>query len=247
MDRGILLRLTSVLVPWTRTFLDLLFPPRCLVCGAPDEFPLCRACWEHFPRIGLPVCQVCGSPLRGPPELVFTCVPCRAKRPPLRVRAFGRYDGRLREAVHALKYRKCLALADPLGTALAHVVLSDPLLAAADVLVPVPLHPGRYSERGFNQAEEIGRVAARRSGIPLRHLLVRVRPTAPQTELDEEERRRNVRDAFAVRGAAAGLRVLLVDDVVTTGSTLRECARALRRAGARDVYAAVVALTVRDP
>jgi len=179
--------------------------------------------------------------------LVFTCMPCRAKRHLLRVRAFGRYDGRLREAIHALKYGKRLALADPLGTALANVVSGDPILRAADVLVPVPLHPGRWSERGFNQAEELGRVAARRTAIPLRRLVVRVRPTAPQTELDEEERRRNVRDAFAVSGAAAGLRVLLVDDVVTTGSTLRECARALRRAGARDVYAAVVARTVRDP
>jgi ComF family protein len=179
--------------------------------------------------------------------LVFTCMPCRAKRPLLRVRAFGRYDGRLREAIHALKYGKHLALADPLGTALAHVVSGDPVLRTADVLVPVPLHPGRWSERGFNQAEELGRVAARRTGIPFRRLVVRMRPTVPQTELDEEERRRNVRGAFAVSGTAAGLRVLLVDDVVTTGSTLRECARALRRAGARDVYAAVVAMTVRDP
>lgn len=247
MDRKVLGRPIAFLGPWTRALLDLLFPPRCQVCGAPDEFPLCRACWQGFPRIEPPVCPVCGRPLVGPPDLVFTCMPCRRKRPLIRVRAFGRYDGRLREAIHALKYGRNLALADPLGTALAQVVCGDPVLRTADALVPVPLHPRRWSERGFNQAEELARVAARRTGIPLRHLVVRVRPTVPQTELDEEERRRNVRGAFAVRGAATGLRVIVVDDVVTTGSTLRECARALRRAGARDVSAAVVALAVRDP
>lgn len=232
---------------WCETVLELLFPPRCQVCGTPDGFPLCEGCARQLRRIVPPVCQVCGRPLRGPEALVFTCVPCRRPGPIARLRAYGIYDGQLREAVHAFKFRKKAALATPLGHLLAEVVREDPVLSSADAIVPVPLHPRREAERGFNQADELGQVVSRVTGLRLVRGLVRVRPTAPQFELDEAERRRNVRGAFAVRAGVLGLRVLLVDDVVTTGSTLRECARALRRAGSPEVLAAVVAMTVRDP
>ncbi len=232
--------------PWVETVLGLWFPPRCPVCGAAGTFPLCPDCLRRFPRIHPPTCQGCGRPLRGPADLVFTCVPCRRRRSPVRVRAYGLYEGTLREAVHALKYRGRIALAEPLGGALAEAVRGDPLLTAADVLVPVPLHPRREAERGFNQSEELARALARRARIPLLRALARVRPTVPQVDLPEAERRRNVRGAFAVRLAVGGLRVVLVDDVVTTGSTLAECARTLRRAGVEVVGAVVVAMAVRD-
>ncbi len=190
---------------------------------------------------------MCGRPLRGPPDLAFTCVPCRHRRDPLRVRAFGRYEGALREAVHALKYRGKLGLVEPLGWGLAEVVAQEPRLCGVDAVVPVPLHPRREAQRGFNQAEELARVVSARLGRPVRRALVRVRDTPSQTELDEEQRRRNVREAFAVRGRVGGLRLLLVDDVVTTGSTLGECAAVLRRAGAEDVCAVAVAMVVPDP
>jgi ComF family protein len=178
---------------------------------------------------------------------VFTCIPCREiKRHPVeRVRAFGIYDGRLREAIHGLKYDGKIALAQPLGKMLGDAIGADPVLQAADVVVPVPLHRWREGERGFNQAEEVARIVAARCGVPLRRLLVRRRATQWQTDLEESERRANVRDAFAVRGDARYARVLLIDDVVTTGNTLAECARTLRRAGVAAVCAATVAMTVR--
>lgn len=153
----------------------------------------------------------------------------------------------MRDALHALKYRGRVALADPLGQALAEVVREDPILSAADALVPVPLHPRREAERGFNQSEELAKVVARQTGIPLLRTLVRVRPTAPQVGLPEVERRGNVRGAFAVRGPVRALRVLLVDDVITTGSTLAECARTIRGAGGEVVGAVTVAMALRDP
>lgn len=238
---------TEAVEPWWRTALDLVFPPRCQVCGAPDQFPLCRGCWSAFPRIVPPVCQVCGRPLRGPPDLVFTCVPCRHCRPLVRVRAFGRYEGGLRDAVHALKYRGKLALAEPLGRALGELVAAEELLAGTDGIAPVPLHKRRQADRGFNQAEEMAHPLGRLLGKPVVRALIRVRDTRSQTELDEEERRSNVRDAFRVCGEVRGMRLLLVDDVVTTGSTLRECARVLKAAGAADVCAVTVAMATHDP
>ncbi len=236
--------LAGILRPWWMAAVDLLFPPRCQVCGTPEAFPLCERCWLEFPRIERPVCQVCGRPLRGPPDLLFVCVPCRHRRNPLRVRAFGRYEGRLRDAVHALKYRGRLALADPLGCALAQLLAQDAREAAPDALVPVPLHPRREARRGFNQAEELARAVGRYLHRPARRVLVRVRDTPSQTELDEDERRRNVRGAFAVRESVRGLRLVLVDDVVTTGSTLAECAAALRAAGAAEVLGVALAMAL---
>jgi ComF family protein len=241
MGGAVLEALARRLLPWWQAAADLLFPPRCQVCGRPDAFPLCGPCWLSFPRIRPPVCEVCGRPLRGPPDLRFVCVPCRHRRQGLRVRAFGRYEGPLREAVHALKYKGRLALAQPLGRALAEVVWTDEALGRADVLVPVPLHPRREAQRGFNQSEELARVLARCTGLPVHRALRRVRDTPSQTELGEDERRRNVRGAFEARGCVRGLRVVLVDDVVTTGSTLSECATVLRAAGAAEVCAVAVA------
>lgn len=163
------------------------------------------------------------------------------------MRAFGLYEGRLRDALHAFKYRRRIALADPLGQVLAAVVRGDPVLSAADALVPVPLHPSRERERGFNQAEELAKVLARQTGIPLLRALVRVRPTVPQVDLSEAERRSNVRGAFSVRAPVRGLRAVLVDDVRTTGSTLAECARTLRKGGGKVVGAVTVAMALRDP
>ncbi len=236
--------LAGILRPWWVAAVDLLFPPRCQVCGRAGAFPVCEGCWLDFPRIERPVCQVCGRPLRGPRELVFVCVPCRRRRNRLRVRAFGRYEGRLREAVHALKYRGRLALAGPLGRALAELLVTDPLLKTPDLLVPVPLHPRREAQRGFNQAEELAREVGRYLNTPARRVLARVRDTPSQTELDEDERRRNVRGAFVVREPVRGLRLVLVDDVVTTGSTLAECAAVLQAAGAAEVVGVALAMAL---
>ncbi len=161
--------------------------------------------------------------------------------------SFGPYSGTLRDLVRELKYRKRRRVADRF----AEMIGSDPqaaeLLADGGVLVPVPLHPRRCRERGFNQSELLASALARRSSLPIApRALVRRRDTPTQTGLSAAQRRDNVRGAFAIRERAkvAGRIVVLVDDVLTTGATARECAAALLGAGARSVRVLTVARVV---
>jgi ComF family protein len=150
----------------------------------------------------------------------------------------------VREAIHALKFRGHRALARPLADLVAEAPPPGLPVAGVDLLVPVPLHPQRRAQRGFNQAELLARRLARRWGKPHRaDVLARVRLTRPQTELAPEERRANVRGAFLVRRPelVAGRHVLLVDDVLTTGATVEACVLALREAGAGPVGVVTVA------
>jgi len=230
-----------------RGFVDVLFPPACQVCQTRGDFPLCAGCRAGFPLIRPPVCQKCGRPLRGPPDLTFTCIPCRHRRTHFAyARAAGVYDGPLREAIHALKFGGRQALAEPLGRLIAEVVATDPRMRV-DLVVPVPLHPARLRERGFNQAELLAAEVAGYLSIPLRPTaLRRVRVTPAQTGLGREDRRANVRGAFRSREPLEASTILLVDDVMSTGSTGIECAHALRHGGARQVVVATVALAVLD-
>ncbi|MEW6542646.1 MAG: ComF family protein [Nitrospirota bacterium] len=150
----------------------------------------------------------------------------------------------LREAIHLLKYRGKVALAATLGDLMGTAMDQLP---AFDLLVPVPLHPTRLKEREFNQSLLLADRLNRRLRLPLSYdNLLRVRRTDPQTELTRSARLKNLRRAFAVRrpGDIEGKRILLVDDVLTTGTTVNECAKALRRAGAADVYVYTLARTV---
>jgi ComF family protein len=161
--------------------------------------------------------------------------------------AIGVYDGALRAIIHALKYEGRRSLARPLAARIRDRCRAA--LDGADLVVPVPLHPSRRRQRGFNQALDL----SRRLGLPVAQALRRVRATGSQTELSEEERRRNVRAAFApsrrwwIVNRIAGKVVVLVDDVSTTGATLNECALALKRLGAHEVRAVTAARVATSP
>jgi ComF family protein len=164
-------------------------------------------------------------------------------------RSYGAYDDAMVRAILLLKYEKVMPLGGWFAARLAEVVRGQSGEFTADVVVPVPLHPARLRERGFNQAEVIARPLARRLGLPLRsYLLVRTKPRPDKLKLTLRERWETVRGAYALRAGARvdNLRVLLVDDVFTTGATLDACARALRRAGASRVAGLTVARVVRD-
>ncbi len=230
---------------WTSAALDLLYPALCPVCqarlGAARRDPLCGGCWARIARIEPPFCLVCGVPSAA----AEPCSICRAEPPPFDyARAAALYLDPLRSAVHAFKFHGKRALAGPLADLLIEQC-GPTLLAEADALVPVPLAPARERERGFNQAALLAERVGRALGRPVQsRWLGRARPTQPQSELTADERRRNVRGAFRAVPAVAGRHVVVLDDVLTTGATAAECARALRAAGARIVGVLTVARVV---
>ena len=234
--------------PWVTAALDLVFPPLCPLCdrmlGTGRRDPLCGACWDGLERIAPPWCRCCGAPL----GIEGLCGACRIRRPRFAyARAALLYGDLVREAIHAFKFGGRGGLANPLGDLLAGLGLSALPGAAPDVLVPVPLHPRRARERGYNQALLLARRLERAWRVPVvADTLVRAVPTLPQADLDAAARRRNVRDAFAVRRPEriTGRHVVLVDDVLTTGATAGECARTLYRAGAAAVGVLTVARTL---
>jgi ComF family protein len=228
--------------------LAALLAPRCAACDGPLEEPtrgpVCDECWTLVRPFRPPLCGHCGDPL--PSWRVISvqeaiCPRCR-RRPSAvsRSRALGGYDGALRAIVHALKYDGRRSVAKPLASLMRRECAD--VLAGADLVVPVPLHRSRLRSRGFNQAEAI----AGALGPPCRDVLRRVRATSSQTDLPAARRHANVRGAFALRWPARvqGLRVVLVDDVCTTGATVEACARVLREAGAQDVRSVTAARVV---
>lgn len=207
---------------------------------------MCATCWAAVRVLTPPVCRTCGAPLpstRRAPD--GSCRGCRGAAGVLaQVRFAGPYEGALRAILHAFKYDRRRSLARPLA-AMMRGRCAD-ALAGAGACVPVPLHWRRRWQRGFNQSEEL----ACRLGLPVLRVLRRVRHTRAQASLDAGARQANVHRAFAIRRrfrgrALAGLSLVLVDDVMTTGATLEACARALQDAGARDVRAVTAAGVVR--
>jgi ComF family protein len=230
----------------------LLAGARCVACheplATPTRGPVCAACWDAVPWYDGALCPGCGTP-RDAASVACACV--ERPRHVSALAAAARYDGPMRALIQAFKYAGHQSLGAALAARLAdhpHLHLTD-----VDVVVPVPLHPWRRLMRGFNQAERL----ARHLGRPTVQALMRAHWTPPQATLHADARRGNVRDAFTLaprltargrtglRATLAGARVLLVDDVVTTGGTLSTCARVLREAGARDVRAATAARTER--
>ncbi len=206
-----------------------LLPPRCTLCGARGQEPcldLCEACERSLPEPHQPP-----QPLPGLPGHCFA--------------AFT-YDYPVVHLLHALKYRGQLAVGRVLGTLLADRIVSADLHRDVGILLPVPLHPARHAERGYNQSTELARWVARRLGCPLEpRLAARRRRTQPQVGLSLRERHSNLSGAFVVNGAVSGRHITVIDDVTTTGSTLAELAHVLLAAGATGVNAWCVARAER--
>jgi ComF family protein len=232
--------------------LDLLYPPICALCrvNLSDGRALCGPCDQDLPRLSFPFCQRCGEAFQGQIEDEFVCPNCSDLKFAFEfARASLVRDERTLEMIHRFKYSRELHLAKDLGR-LATESFADPRLTISLAerwpLVPVPLHRQRLQHRHFNQAEEICRVLARHTGLPQIKALKRIRPTEHQTRLSRAQRMENLRGAFAMTRAGrrqiekspAG--VVLVDDVFTTGSTVDECSKILRRAGFQKVFVITV-------
>jgi len=217
---------------------ELLFPTRCPGCGLRGSL-LCAECAARVPWLGADVCPRCASRRRSG----WLCAACRANPDALDgVRAACQFDGLVRRAVHELKYRGARVRVGLLASLLAEALEARPL--QLDALVPVPLSARRRRERGFNQAELIARALAERIGVPVEpSALQRTRHTSAQVGKSGLERQANLAGAFACPypDLVHGRRIGLVDDVMTTGATLRGCAEVLRAAGAVRVFGLVVA------
>lgn len=224
--------------------LDAIYPPRCVVCAHAGAV-VCAGCLSTMHPPDAPICARCGSTITGAgfPAPQF-CADCSAGHSPTRldgIRVATDYAGAARTALLALKFAGQRRVAEPLASLMAAPFQCD--IHTADMVIPVPLHSSRLGQRGYNQAELLARAFSRQQGIAIRtDILVRSRATEAQTRLSRGERRRNVAGAFTIATPAAaaavtGKRILLIDDVTTTGSTLDAAAEPLRAANAASVWA----------
>ena len=240
-----------------RMVLDALLPPRCLACGGAVETQgaLCAACWQGISFLGAPHCARCGLPFPYEAGVGAECAQCAAYPPPYgRARAVFAYDDHSRRLILAFKHADRLHGMPAFGQWLARS--GAELLASADLIAPVPLHWTRLFRRRFNQSALLAQAAVAAWGerapagprcAP--ELVIRRRRSRSQGHLSRLQRAENVRGAFALKPGAevAGKRVLLVDDVLTTGATIEACTRALKRAGAAEVDVLTLARAMRLP
>lgn len=233
-----------------------LLPASCSLCGTLlprlSSVPICDACWAEIPALTGPACARCGDSLDNPHETDLCRACCLAPPPFVRAVAYGLYSGRMKDAIHALKYQRLHPAARVLGRMLAAAIAQLRAGAPGELLViPIPLHRSRYAQRGFNQARALARAAL--ESLSKTHpawcltlapgTLMRHRATESQAGLNPRQRRINLRGAFTVSdpSAVAGKDILIVDDILTTGSTARAAAQALKRAGAHAIYVATLA------
>lgn len=235
----------------SRVVLDALLPPRCLACGTLVGEPgaLCPECFSGVEFLVDPVCAACGDPFELPMTPGALCAVCIEDPPPWRhARAVFKYDGVARDLILRFKHADRTDIAPAFARWMLRA--ARPMIDAADLIVPVPLHRGRLMKRRYNQAallaRQLDKLSVRAPGRFAPNLLVRARKTPPQEGMGRAARKRNVRAAFALTepDAVRGRVVVLVDDVMTTGATVGECAKVLRRAGAVAVDVVTVARVV---
>jgi ComF family protein len=212
--------------------IELFFPRECIGCGKTGGF-ICSQCVKRLPWLNEPICQTCGKPEFGG-ECHSEC--CGKPGNLDGIRSVFAFEGAVKDAVYLLKYHDLRALSGCLGEFMAESYLRNGL--SGDTIVPIPLHPRRLRERGYNQSELLAREIARRISLPLdEHLVERTRDSKPQAKaVSAAERRKNMASAFCCEpGSAEGISAVVVDDVCTSGATLEACAAALKAAGAKRV------------
>lgn len=230
-----------------QSVLDLIYPRGCAGCRRPVESAPQHICWDcraSFDIITDTFCERCGDPVDGMIEQSFQCSSCNRRRPHFeRARSAARYRGPLKNALHEFKYNCAPGLRGDFVPLLEACVRTHFAQCSLDAVTFVPLFPRRERERTYNQARLLAGDLAGRLGLPAADCLCRVRPTPTQTDLTAAQRRRNVRGAFEARNPrwVEGRSLLLVDDVMTTGATVDQCAKVLMEAGAARVYVVTVA------
>ena len=221
--------------------LDLIYPPSCFLCGRPldDHRYICSQCKERFDSIQPPICERCGKPTEG----IRLCERCsREDRGFFLARSYGYFRPRdpLGRAIIGLKYEKEKALAKELAPLFTEGTTNE-LVNLSSSITYVPQTKKKRKERGFNQAHLLAKYLGELVDLPVKDLLYKRRETPPQVSLNRGERLENLEDAFSVSGEASSEPLLLVDDVFTTGTTLSECSKTLKRAGFQTVYAVTLA------
>lgn len=221
------------------SFFDRIFYPSvCPVCkksSSPPHEPFCSVCWNSIVPYNSSRCDICGLPL---PEDTGICGECLRKKPYFnKVIFFGLYHGILKEAIHYFKYNGRRGLSRPMGEFFLRMDIPR-----ADMIVPVPLHHKRLKQRGFNHASILAKRLSEIKCVPLNlNLLMKMRETPAQVSLKREDRLKNLRNAFVVTEKLSGEKVILIDDVLTTGATASECSKVLLNAGALEVKVVVLA------
>jgi competence protein ComFC len=231
--------------------LDFVYPQHCAICKKylrREEKDICEVCWNSLVVLTDPFCPYCKSFVE---EEKTECSFCKfagefsEDHKISLVRSLGRFDDYYRELVHRFKYGKKIPLGKRLGQRLGETINDDSIFSKSDFLIPVPLHKSRYRERGFNQSEIIAEEISKATGLPfLKDMLKRKKNTKDQTNLSPQQREENVRGAFVVTEPEMinGKKIILVDDVITTGATLSECARMLKQAGAEKILGMTIAV-----
>ena len=230
----------------SKVLLNLIYPLRCPLCQrplyAPGESYLCQQCSSKIKRLTLSTCKGCAKPFFEKKSLCFECKGKKFYYDKVVVAAI--YDDIIRRSIHLLKYARKTALAKPLGILLIEAVSRLDCIGQIDLAIPVPLHNRQLRRRGFNQAEILARSCRQRLAIPVSTgNLVKAKLTHTQSDLKRDERFKNVEGAFLVKKPSdvKDKNILLIDDVLTTGATLNECARTLKRAGAEKIIAMAIA------
>ncbi len=230
--------------------LDILFPPRCLICRTPGEEIFCKSCIQKIKYIHQ-YCPICGKPQESLQEK--TCGDCLSSKPVFDLaRSVAIYDGVIKQAIHKFKFRGKRVLSTPLSGLLIKYLEGYPFgvdLSKVTLITMVPLYRDRERKRGFNQSQLLATLITKHYNVPFKeNILVRTRKTRPQFDLKRSERFTNVAGAFRVtrEEAISGKTILLIDDILTTGATVSECAKALKQGGASRVFVLTLSRAIED-